>query len=539
MGAITLYFPGSVVTRNVLAGGSASKYPAGNLFPTIADFEAHFVDYPAADYALAPATNWAAAGTDGKDLGADMALVRATQDGEAEPLSIATSGVPTATAGAPYSVVLAAEGGVPPYAWSVTAGSLPDGIGLDPATGEVSGAATIVGDYVVTVTVTDAWGSTASVPLTIRVDPAAIPLEIRTTSFDVGIVGVPYAAAVEASGGSGSYEWMVTGGQLPSGLSLSTNGVVTGTPAQQGTSSFVVTVTDTAGLAQPASSGFAIVIAPAQNQPPAIALSAPIDNAVVPVGAAMTLAAIASDADGIVTRVDFYVDDEPIGSTTGPGFTMSWLVPAPGTYRIRAIAIDDRGAMASSGTVSVGTTSEVVLYASEVLTEAGTYKLLADSTAAGGYALWNPNRAPRKTTQKIPAVSATPGSHADFTFFAEAGRPYHLWLRGRAEANDPNNDSVYVQFDGVAGARIGTTEALVVNLEDGPSAGVSGWGWQDNGYGVGVIGAPVIFEKTGLQKIRFQPREDGFVIDPIVLSPEQFKTTSPGALKRDTTVVAK
>jgi hypothetical protein len=540
MGAINLYFPGSVITRNVLAGGSASQYPAGNLFPTIADFEAHFVNYLAADYALAPATNWANAGTDGKDLGADMAQVRAPRDGgETAPLSIVTASLPATTAGEPYSVTLAADGGVPPYAWSVTAGSLPAGIGLDPVTGEIGGTATTAGDYSLTVRVTDASGSAASTPLTMRVQAAVIPLDIVTTSFSVGVVGVPYAAGLEASGGSGSYRWTVTGGALPSGLSLASNGVVGGTPAQQGTSSFTVTLTDAAGLATPVSSGFAIVIAPAQNQPPTVALSAPAANAVVPVGATITLAAIASDPDGVVSRVDFYVNDQLVGNSSGPGFTVPWLVPASGTYRTYAIATDDRGVTAASGTISIGTKSEVVLYASEVVTMAGNYKLLADSTAAGGYALWNQNRAPKKVTPKVFAVSAAPSSYAEFTFFAEAGRPYQLWLRGRAESNDPTNDSVYVQFDGMAAARIGTTAALTVNLEDAASAGVSGWGWQDNGYGVGVLGAPVTFERTGLQKVRFQPREDGLMIDQIVVSPEQFRTTAPGALKDDTTIMSR
>src|SRR5690606_15532547 len=120
---------------------------------------------------------------------------------------------------------------------------------------------------------------------------------------------------------------------------------------------------------------------------------------------------------------------------------------------------------------------------------------------------------------------------------AEGGRPYQIWLRGRAEWNATGNDSAHVQFDGVSGARIGTTQSLTINLEDGANAGVSGYGWQDHGYGIGIIGPAFVFDHTGMQTMRIQSREDGFVIDQIVLSPERYISTSPGALKNDTTIV--
>jgi hypothetical protein len=45
-------------------------YPAGNEFPTIGEFEAHFRNYAAGNFSLQPGTDWANAGTDGLDLGA-------------------------------------------------------------------------------------------------------------------------------------------------------------------------------------------------------------------------------------------------------------------------------------------------------------------------------------------------------------------------------------------------------------------------------------------------------------------------------------
>ena len=101
---------------------------------------------------------------------------------------------------------------------------------------------------------------------------------------------------------------------------------------------------------------------------------------------------------------------------------------------------------------------------------------------------------------------------------------------------------MFVQFsgsvtsNGAATNRIGTSSAAEVNLEDCSGCGVSGWGWQDNGYG-GVMGPAIYFETTGPQRLRVQTREDGFSIDELVLSSGRYLTQSPGALKNDTTIV--
>ena len=54
--------------------------------------------------------------------------------------------------------------------------------------------------------------------------------------------------------------------------------------------------------------------------------------------------------------------------------------------------------------------------------------------------------------------------------------------------------------------RIGTTSGTPINLEDCSSCGIQGWGWQDNGYGAGVLGDTVQFASAGLQKLRVQTR---------------------------------
>jgi uncharacterized repeat protein (TIGR03803 family) len=70
------------------------------------------------------------------------------------------------------------------------------------------------------------------------------PLQITTTSLPAGTVNSPYSATLSVSGGVPPYSWSVIGGSLPSGLTLSTSGVISGTPTAAGTFSFTVQVRD-------------------------------------------------------------------------------------------------------------------------------------------------------------------------------------------------------------------------------------------------------------------------------------------------------
>jgi hypothetical protein len=136
-----------------------------------------------------------------------------------------------------------------------------------------------------------------------------------------------------------------------------------------------------------------------------------------------------------------------------------------------------------------------------------------------------------------------PPNYFELSFYAVAGEPYHLWFRGRADANHWANDSVFVQFDeavGDSGAtvyRIGTTSAATLVLEEATSAVLDGWGWQDNGYGAGVWGPPIRFARTGIHTIRVQTREDGLAIDQLVLSAGRYLFLPPGSPRRDATIL--
>jgi hypothetical protein len=170
---------------------------------------------------------------------------------------------------------------------------------------------------------------------------------------------------------------------------------------------------------------------------------------------------------------------------------------------------------------------------------AGAWQIENDAAAAGGKKIRHPNAG----AAKITTAAANPTSYAELSFDADAERAYRVWLRGRADSNHWSNDSVFLQFDGAVTAsgtptwRIGTTSAAEVNLEDCSGCGISGWGWQDNGWGVNQLGPLVYFATDGPQRLRIQTREDGFAIDQVVFSPTDYLQASPGALKNDTTIL--
>ena len=222
-----------------------------------------------------------------------------------------------------------------------------------------------------------------------------------------------------------------------------------------------------------------------------------------------------------------------------------FVLEAPGTLKNDATILaktGDGGAIEEEPLPPPPSTdANIVLYASEASERAGAWIVESDSTAAGGARIRHPDAGAAKLTSAL----ANPANYFDLTFDAEAGKGYRLWIRGKAQNNSWANDSVFVQFSnsvdgsGAPAWRIGTTAATEMNLEDCSGCGLSGWGWQDNGYGANVLGPLIYFASGGTQRIRIQTREDGLAIDQIVLSPLEYLTAAPGALKNDSTILAK
>ena len=258
---------------------------------------------------------------------------------------------------------------------------------------------------------------------------------------------------------------------------------------------------------------------------------------------AITLTATDVDSDPLT----YAIVTAPVHGTLSGTAPLVTYTPAagysgPDSFRFKA---NDGLLESNIATVSVAVVqvdcgvSEIVLYASGANAH-GAWSRVADSSAAAGSRLANPDAG----AAKLLAPLASPINYFEMTFSALAGVNYHLWLRGKGQNNFWGNDSAYVQFNDSVDAssnaiwRIGTTSATPVNLEDCSGCGIHEWGWQDNGYGVNVLGPNVRFVTGGTHTIRVQVREDGFSIDQIVLSASRFVASAPGVLRDDSTILA-
>jgi len=225
----------------------------------------------------------------------------------------------------------------------------------------------------------------------------------------------------------------------------------------------------------------------------------------------------------------------------GPATITLRADPNPGALaRSGAVAIGDRTVTIAQAGSATTQGREIVLWAVDAIV-AGGWNRVTDSSAAGGVRLQSPDLG----APKLLTAAAAPTAYFELPFYALAGVSYRLWIRGKAEANSYTNDSAFVQFDasvsssGTAAFRIGTTDATPYVLEACSGCGVSGWGWEDNGYGGGVLGPLIYFTTTGTHRVRVQVREDGLGIDQIVLSSGLYLSAAPGAGNADTTILSK
>jgi hypothetical protein len=286
------------------------------------------------------------------------------------------------------------------------------------------------------------------------------------------------------------------------------------------------------------------------NTPPQVALTSPATGMRAAAPASLALVASASDADGAVASVQFFAGTTLVATVASAPYAATWNNVPAGVYSLTARATDDKGASTTTVAMTVtveaavpvapGTAiDEVVLHAAAQAQVRSGWAVIADAAAAGGVRLQNANVG----AAKVAIALASPPLSFDLTFEADAGRPYRLWLRGKAIGDSYNNDSVYVQFDGSVDAagkplwRLDTADGTIAILEDCNGCGLKGWGWTDNGYGANVLGPVIYFARSGPQRLRIQAREDGLAIDQVVLSAVRYLSTSPGTPKNDTIIL--
>lgn len=242
------------------------------------------------------------------------------------PVSITTTTLPAPTRGVPYSATITSQGGAEPYSYVISAGALPNGLTLTPASPTsalISGTVTSTGPYSFTVQVTDLAGQTSTknysgsiISPVFTFTPANLP---------AGTWGGIYpSTTIAASGGIAPYTYAVTSGSLPTGLVLAPNGTLSGTPTAAGT--FNITVTATDSFTVTGSQAYTITVGALRPSAPVIGtVSAPAAPAGQTTGSAV-VAFTPPSSDGGAAITGYTVTSSP-GGITATGSAPSITVP--------------------------------------------------------------------------------------------------------------------------------------------------------------------------------------------------------------------
>jgi Putative Ig domain len=260
-------------------------------------------------------------------------------------VTITTTTLPDWTANqSGYSQTISASGGTGTLTFSTTASTLPTGLTLS-SDGTLSGTPTTSGSFTFTVTATDTVGASASQSYTVTINPA---VTITTTSLADWTANQPgYSQTISASGGTGTLTFSTTVGTLPAGLTLSSAGVLSGTPTTSGSFTFTVTATDTVGAS--ASQSYTVTI----NPPVTITTTSLPDGTL---GASYSQTINATGGTGTLT-FSAPVASLPPGLTLSSAGLLSGTPLTPGSFPFTVTASDSVGASGSQGYTVVIATS--------------------------------------------------------------------------------------------------------------------------------------------------------------------------------------
>jgi hypothetical protein len=183
------------------------------------------------------------------------------------PLSVGCTLSGVAVVGHAFTANCSTNGGTPPASsYSIDAGVLPAGLSLDSTQGSISGKPTTPGKSSFSLRATDSGvpPQNASYPFNFEVLPPS-PLFVNCY-VPSPVVHIAYHGACGSFGGTPPVTYSLAGGFLPAGLSLDSQGVISGTPQHIGSSSFSVTVKDSGTPPQTNTSTVTLLVSPLPSE---------------------------------------------------------------------------------------------------------------------------------------------------------------------------------------------------------------------------------------------------------------------------------
>jgi hypothetical protein len=257
-----------------------------------------------------------------------------------QTITVTAPGVNSGVAGSPFSQTFTQSGAIGTATFTLSSGTLPSGLSLSPA-GVLSGTPMQTGTFPINVKVTDSNGCTGTAGYTLTI--VCQTITVTPPAVNSGVAAAPFSQTFTQSGAIGTASF-TTSSTLPTGLSLSTAGVLSGTPTQTGTFPITVTVTDSNGCTGSASYTLTITCQTITVTPPSVTT-----------GVAGTPFSQSFTQSGAIGTATFTLASGalPAGMSLAANGTLSGTPLQVGSFPITVTVTDSNGCTGTSATYTL------------------------------------------------------------------------------------------------------------------------------------------------------------------------------------------